>query len=705
MTCSTVRYGLPLIAATFLVLPGGVVYPDDLAAQGLTDGLTHPPPTSGPEPYSPPGTWRPGQPGFPAAGQTYVDPVFGTTIRRLTNDFPGQSHSDIYSINGFWSADNRFWFHRRATGWVILDATTGAVVRSGVPSSTLGIVQFDPVNPDVYYYISGADLRQYSVSAGASSVVKTFPATLGELGGSIDYVDRTGRYFLVNYGGALHVWDKATDTTFAGSVPAAFGSGYAGISPDGHWLIQNTTSYAIDQTGRTLATSGTTFWTLCGTAPHLDIMSASDGTTYAIVPNCTDAPENYRVDVSLPAGTVTQQKSQAVRLFDYDWQDVEHFACAGTGANQDWCFVSVESSDDTFADPGTWRPYKQEIVMVQMVAPFTVRRLAHHRSRSIGASYYYEARPSASWDGTKVAWASNYGYDTGTSSAYADIYALELAASTSTAPAITALSPGSAPAGSPGFTLTVTGSGFDASGVVQWNGAARATTPASSTQLAAAIPSTDVATAGTASVTVASSAGMSNALTFTIGGGGIDNPVPMATSLTPPTAAAGGAAFTLTVTGSNFVSASVVQWNGSDRPTTFVSGTQLSASIGAADLATAGTAAVRVVTPAPGGGASSTLTFTITNDNPVPVLTSLSPQRVHAGSPDFTLTVTGSGFVDGAVVQWNGGDLPTTFVSATTLTAAVPAADVITRGVDAVRVVNPAPGGGPSTTLTFRVRR
>ena len=703
MMCSTARVCF-VTGITMLVLLAHVLHPGRAAAQGLTDTLTHTPPTSGAQPYSPPGTWLPGQPGFPAAGQAYVDPVFGTTIRRLTNDFPGQSHSDIYSINGFWSADNRYWFHRRATGWVIVDAATGAVVRSGVPSSTLGIAQFDPVNPDVYYYISGADLRQYSVSAGSSSVVKTFPATLGELGGSIDYVDRTGRYFLVNYSGALHVWDKATDTTFAGSVPAAFGSGYAGISPDGQWLIQNTTSYAIDLAGQTLAVSGTTFWTLCGSAPHLDVMSASDGKTYAIVPNCTDAPENYRVDVSLPAGTMAQQKSQAVHLFDYDWQDAEHFACAGTGANQDWCFVSVDSTDDTFADPGTWRPYKQEIVMVQMVPPFTVRRLAHHRSRSIPASYYYQPRPSASWDGTKVAWASNYGYDTGTSSAYADIWALELAAGTSTAPAITALSPSAAPAGSPDFTLTVTGSGFDASAVVQWNGAAQATTVMSGTQLAAAIPSTAVAAAGTAAVTVASSAGTSNALTFTIGEA-TSNPAPVVTSMVPTSAPVNGAAFTLTVTGSSFVAASVVQWNGGDRPTTFVSPTQLTASIGTADLAVAGTATVQVVTPAPGGGTSSALTFVITADNPVPVVTSLSPQRLPAGSPDFTLTVGGTGFVSGAVVQWNGNELATTFVSSTVVTATVPAADVLARGFDAVRVVNPPPGGGPSNTLNFRVRR
>jgi YD repeat-containing protein len=65
------------------------------------------------------------------------------------------------------------------------------------------------------------------------------------------------------------------------------------------------------------------------------------------------------------------------------------------------------------------------------------------------------------------------------------------------------------------------------------------------------------------------------------------------------------------VTGTNFISSSVVRWNGGDRTTTFVSGTELQAQIAAADIAAAGTASVTVVNPAPGGGASNAGTFTI----------------------------------------------------------------------------------------------
>ncbi len=72
-----------------------------------------------------------------------------------------------------------------------------------------------------------------------------------------------------------------------------------------------------------------------------------------------------------------------------------------------------------------------------------------------------------------------------------------------------------------------------------------------------------------------------------------------------------GPAFTLTVKGSNFVAASVVKWNGSSRATTFVSSGQLTAQIGASDVAVASQAVVTVFNPSPGGGTSGALAFTI----------------------------------------------------------------------------------------------
>jgi hypothetical protein len=89
------------------------------------------------------------------------------------------------------------------------------------------------------------------------------------------------------------------------------------------------------------------------------------------------------------------------------------------------------------------------------------------------------------------------------------------------------------------------------------------------------------------------------------------NAVPTAVSLSPSSATHGGASFTLTVNGTKFVSGCTVEWNGAALATTFVSGTQVTAKVPAADIAAAGTASVTVKNPAPGGGTSNALTFTI----------------------------------------------------------------------------------------------
>ncbi len=98
------------------------------------------------------------------------------------------------------------------------------------------------------------------------------------------------------------------------------------------------------------------------------------------------------------------------------------------------------------------------------------------------------------------------------------------------------------------------------------------------------------------------------------GGGGV-NPAPTTTGLTPASAAAGSPGFTLTVNGSGFVPASVVQWNGTDRPTTFASATQLTAALARADLAATGTMQVTVSNPAPGGGTANVQYFSVLDPN------------------------------------------------------------------------------------------
>ncbi len=366
------------------------------------------------------------------------------------------------------------------------------------------------------------------------------------------------------------------------------------------------------------------------------------------------------------------------------------------------------------------------------------------------------------------------------------------------APTLTSISPASMTSGGPAFTLTATGTGFVGSSVVQVNGNARPTTFVSATQLSAAIPASDIATAGALSVTVFTPApgggtstpatltvtgpaltvsaptvalGASVTVTLTNGLGGASDwlalaavgapatsylqwtyvgagvttrtwtvtmpatlgqyefrlflnngftlaatspavsvanisPTPTITALSPSQVAAGSAAFTLTVTGTGYVTGATVQVGGSSRATTFVSATQLIATVLAADVAAQGSVAVQVVNPSActgGNCASNGATLSVIPPPPAPTLTSISPASMTSGGPAFTLTATGTGFVGSSVVQVNGNARPTTFVSATQLSAAIPASDIATAGALSVTVFTPAPGGGTSTPATLTV--
>ncbi|HMV85973.1 MAG TPA: BACON domain-containing carbohydrate-binding protein [Blastocatellia bacterium] len=98
-------------------------------------------------------------------------------------------------------------------------------------------------------------------------------------------------------------------------------------------------------------------------------------------------------------------------------------------------------------------------------------------------------------------------------------------------------------------------------------------------------------------------------------------------------------------------------------------------------------------------------TFTVNQGVPslAPTIANLSPATVLAGGGNFTLTVTGTNFVNGSSVRLGGSLRSTTFVGATQLTATILASDLIVLGTREITVVNPAPGGGTSNAVNLTV--
>ncbi len=269
-------------------------------------------------------------------------------------------------------------------------------------------------------------------------------------------------------------------------------------------------------------------------------------------------------------------------------------------------------------------------------------------------------------------------------------------------PSIKSISPSSQLQGSPGFTLSVMGSGFAPQSIVLWNGSPRLTLFQSSNLLTATINPSDLANPITIVITVfnpSPGGGTSNSVNFTINSS--TTLVPQVTMLSPSGGFAGGSSFTLQVTGNNFVPQSIVTWNSSNQNTVVVNSTTLLAGIDSSNIASAGTAQIGVLNPPPGGGASNTLPFSISNAPPT--LSSLSPNITATGQTSLSVGVSGTGFSSASIVNVNGSARTTGFINNIQLTVMLTQADLAAAGTLQMQVFNPPPGGGPSNFLPFSI--
>jgi uncharacterized protein (TIGR03437 family) len=273
--------------------------------------------------------------------------------------------------------------------------------------------------------------------------------------------------------------------------------------------------------------------------------------------------------------------------------------------------------------------------------------------------------------------------------------ATSAAAAFTVSPVLFTLAPPSAPAGGPSIPLTVTGVGFTRNSVITINGATLATNYLLPTALSTTIPASALRIAGLATIQVADSAGAgrSQPSLFTIA----SVPVPSISAINPSSAIARSGGLTLTITGANCPVGCNIQWSGSTLETSHPNDTTMVATLPASFLANPVAAAIQLVNPY--GSASNAATFTVYPN--AAVLTSLNPPSVTTGSPTFSLTIHGSGFVSGALAMWNETALPTTYMSATQVIGFVSSELLTLRAgvAAAITVVNP--GGAVSNTLTF----
>ncbi|HXW17937.1 MAG TPA: hypothetical protein VEJ39_06520 [Candidatus Acidoferrales bacterium] len=174
-------------------------------------------------------------------------------------------------------------------------------------------------------------------------------------------------------------------------------------------------------------------------------------------------------------------------------------------------------------------------------------------------------------------------------------------------PTLTSLSPSAGFAGGSTFDLRLIGNNFEPQSEVSINGANQQAQFLDSQDLETQIPATDLITAGVLTVGVLNPApggGLSQTLPLTV-----TYALPQIATLSPTSAVAGGDSQSVTLTGTGMTPATVVDFDGNPRVTSYVSNTSVTVNLTTTDLFSAQEAQITAVNPAPGGGPSVAAIF------------------------------------------------------------------------------------------------
>ncbi len=237
------------------------------------------------------------------------------------------------------------------------------------------------------------------------------------------------------------------------------------------------------------------------------------------------------------------------------------------------------------------------------------------------------------------------------------------------APALSNLSP---PSGPVGTSVTITGTNLTGATAVSFGGSSASFVVNSATQITATVP----AGASTGLVTVTTTGGTSNGITFTV-----TAPAPTLTGISP---ASGPVGTSVTLTGTSFTGATGVSFNGTAATFTVNSATSISTTVPAG----ASTGNVTVATPS---GTSGSQLFTVTV--PASTISSISPTSGPVGT---SVAITGTNLTGATGVTFNGVSATFTVNSATSISTSVP--NGATTGSVVVTTA-----GGPSNGVMFTV--
>jgi hypothetical protein len=452
----------------------------------------------------------------PAAGGSYIDPVFGATITQIsdaahtTSADSGQPLPWVeaeYSTKSPFNADNSKMLLIEFSYFSLYNGVTLQRIKPLCCQGTIVAASSEPLwsrtDPNVFYFhpANSNQLETYNVATDAVTVLHTFTEYSFVYARGESELSYDGDHIvLAGDGHAIFVYTISTNTKGPvfdtnGKNPTGWDAVY--ISPDNNVLIAWLTNGTARFQGEELFDKNMNFLRqVANNNGHKHMTRDADGSEVLVQTNSADPTpiancQNGFVKIKLAT-------AQQTCLLQLDFSLSVHVTAPDQGG---WVFAETYNST-TASSP--WFTFTNELLQIKLDGT-EVRRLGHHRSNS--STYDGEPHISVSRDGSRFTFNSDMMGST------TDVYIVAATAG------LASLSPISANYGGAVFTLTVNGTNVWSGSVVQWNGATRPTTYVSNTQLTATISALDLATAGAAQVTVLNpilGGATSNVLVFTV---------------------------------------------------------------------------------------------------------------------------------------------------------------------------------------------
>jgi hypothetical protein len=394
----------------------------------------------------------------PVVGGTYVDPVFGSTVKRVSNAL-GTLNADQggdltwieneYSTASPFNSDNSKFILVHQSYFALYDGSGFYIRDLPLEISSSSEPRWSRKDNVTLYYHSGNMLKSYNMSTGSIGVVHTFSEYTAISGNGEMDISLDGDHLVYcGDGRYVFVYQISTDKKFTAFDTAgrSFDSEY--ITPDNNVIVSWIQSGTVRYTGQELFDINMNFLRQVGHADgHKHVTRDTNGAEVLVWTNSNDpqpipACNNGIVKILLASGAQTC-------LAQLDWSLAVHISAPdGNGS----VFVDTEAPSNPEPSSTGWVPYTNEILQIKLDGS-GITRWAHHRSRrSAINTYNWQPKLSVSRDGTRLLYASNLDMPAvdGYAAQYSDEYMIVLGSPSTSTP-----SPTPSPTPAPPTTTTV----------------------------------------------------------------------------------------------------------------------------------------------------------------------------------------------------------------------------------------------------------